>query len=223
MIPIPAIGEIIRDFLQPITLRSYGAGSFEKGRYFPGTVSSIAMDGAVYPASGDEMRLLPEGIRTEAALVIYTESELRTATEPGQNDADSIDYGGKTWEIRISEPWAYGGYWRSIATKRAQSVGYANVYYGIGPDAVLTASQIKGLQGKLFQNTRQSNWTTATGPGPSVHIVYAHPSSMGIAQFWVDNFTGGFTFVGVVDVDGVDYNQYNSVQDNLGVTTVQVR
>lgn len=221
MIPSPAIGEIIRDFLQPFTLQRRDLGTTVAGRYFPGVVNLVDMQGAMYPASGDDMRLLPEGMRTEAALVVFTEAELRTGLEPDGHDADCLNYNGRQWEVRTSEPWTYGAYFRSVAVKRAQSAGFAPIYFGVSPLPTLTEAQIKALPGLLVQNQRASLFTVT--PGALDHIVYAYPSSFGLAEFQVGQFPGGFSFVGVVTVDGVSYNLHRSAQPNLGLSAVQVR
>jgi hypothetical protein len=221
VIPSPAIGEIVRDFLQPLTVQRRGLGAKEKGRYFPGDVTTIAIEAAVYPANGDDIRLLAQAVRTDAAIVVFTETELRTASEPSGNDADAIAYGGKQWEVHTAEPWTYGAYWRCVAVKRAQSAIYAPVYYGVGPSSLSTEAQIQALAGKLVQNQKGALFSVT--PGLTDHIFYAYPSSFGLAEFQVGQFAGGFSFVGVVTVAGLSYNLFRSAQPNLGLTTVQVR
>lgn len=86
-------------------------------------------------------------------------------------------------------------------------------------------SDVEGLAGSELSNSKAKTVTIA--PGVTEYILYAYPSRLGTATFWVGGFEGGFQSpesVVVVNSSGFSetYYVYRSTNLNLGSTEVTV-
>lgn len=105
---------------------------------------------------------------------------------------------------------------------QSASVVFANrIYYGKGVDlsAVNTLSSV-------VSDSIERRFTVTAGEGE--YIIYAFPSRLGSAQFYVDSWEGGFDAPveqTITNSSGYSetYKVYKSTQANLGTTTVDVR
>jgi hypothetical protein len=80
------------------------------------STTTLSATGSIQPASGRDLKRLPEGRRTSESRVFFTPTELRSVAS-GQ-EADLISADGDTWEVSNIEPWpALGNYYRAIITK----------------------------------------------------------------------------------------------------------
>lgn len=207
------IGEIIGSFAQAFTLLRRGPGSFTSGRYLPAAQVASAFTGAVAPATPEDLKRLPEGLRTEGALVFFTEAELRTAREPASPsgwDADQILYRGRLWEVQSVEDWAYGSFFRVIAVKHTQTSLIGTLYYGV---AVVGAT-LASMTSNSVQTTREFSYTFTAGASQYIHVFY--PATWGAGTF----VGATMTLVGTVTVSSVVYNHYRSSVANLGTVTL---
>lgn len=102
------------------------------------------------------------------------------------------------------------------------SVAFANrIYYGVAADL----SNVNALNSVISDEITRRITVTA---GSGQYIIYAFPSRLGSAQFYVDNWEGGFdTPVEQTITNSSGYSEtykiYKSTQANLGTTTVEVR
>ena len=54
---------------------------------------------------GQEQQSLPEGLRSRDVRKVFTETEIRTASQAAGTVADLITYDGVTWQVMVVEPW----------------------------------------------------------------------------------------------------------------------
>lgn len=95
-------------------------GSRTKGRFVAGSTSTLNVDAVVQPMSGMEMQELPEGMRTDETIRIYSATELYTDAG-GTRDPDLFAYNGNSYEVKIVNRWSEaGGYWKVIAQKKGR-------------------------------------------------------------------------------------------------------
>lgn len=87
---------------------------YSRGKAVAGTTSTLTITAAIYPAKARDLLRLEEGRRSEAAIVIFTATELRTAVAPNGGNADRIAYGPDAYEVQAVDPWP-GGFWKAIA------------------------------------------------------------------------------------------------------------
>ena len=82
------------------------------------------------------------------------------------------------------------------------------------------------MDNPLSQARARTFTVDATGTG--VFIYYAYRKAYGLSTFWSGGFQGGFNDPKIVAVTNnygftEDYYLYQSSQDGLGVTTIQVQ
>lgn len=103
------------------------------------------------------------------------------------------------------------------------------IFYGVGTVTAYQSSPASFING-LATNLSATRTTTFTiDAGPSQVIFVAVPTNLGIPDFWVDGFQGGFTASSPITVSitngyGVteNYSVYQTEQPNLGTTLVYV-
>jgi hypothetical protein len=76
------------------------------GRYTAGDASTFEIVASIQPATGRQLRDLPEGQRGDETIAIYTKTEIRTRSpgEPG-NEPDVIAYRDEPWTVTQVKRW----------------------------------------------------------------------------------------------------------------------
>lgn len=87
-----------------LTTRAAGAHNAD-GDFVPGSATSTTIRAAIFPASGNQLRDMPDGIRTEAGWVCWSRSALAV---DNQITADGIAY-----RILFAWPRPEGGFHRA--------------------------------------------------------------------------------------------------------------
>lgn len=84
---------------------SRASGSYNAdGEFVPGAATASTIRAAIFPASGNQLRDMPEGIRTEAGWVCWSRSTLAVD--------DQITAEGITYRILFAWPRPEGGFYR---------------------------------------------------------------------------------------------------------------
>lgn len=110
--------EVILEFAVPYNLVRYGAPDVVAGRASEPAQEVIPVLAAVIPASGRDLQLLPEEMRTRESVVIFTTSEIRTADDATGAPPDTFEHGGETYQIHTVHDWSrLGGFYRGVALK----------------------------------------------------------------------------------------------------------
>ena len=105
-------------FATPATLTRDGqGGQFVGGIWQPATPEEIEIDACIHAVSPEETMNLDEGIRTRAAIVIYSRAELRTADEGAGTEADLIAWRGETFKLLQVWPRIEGSYHKAVAER----------------------------------------------------------------------------------------------------------
>lgn len=100
-------------FKESFTLKRYGAGSYVAGEWVPGALidSELRIDSSIQPIREREIQYLPEGRRNREAIVIYTDTEIRTLDEGANLPPDIVFARGKSYEVaRVwyhTTPWLH--------------------------------------------------------------------------------------------------------------------
>jgi hypothetical protein len=115
------LGSIVDSFATSykLTVTRRAARTVVNGVYVPGDEETFTLRPAVvYPASGRQLALLPEGQRTSEAVTIFTKCQLRGAKDPAGYAPDRVTYRGTIYEIQLAGDWAApGGYYHSLGVK----------------------------------------------------------------------------------------------------------
>jgi hypothetical protein len=110
-----AVGLLAR----PATLRRFEASQWRaNGTFDIGPATETGIDAVVQASSQDDLRVLPEGERTDGYVTVWTLTEIRTSNETSGTTADEIvtETGERFRIVRVGVR-PEGGYWRAIARK----------------------------------------------------------------------------------------------------------
>ena len=75
------------------------------GRYTVGSSSTFEIVASIQPATGRQLRDLPQGQRGDETIAIYTVTELRTRHPDPANEPDVVTYRGEPWTITQVKTW----------------------------------------------------------------------------------------------------------------------
>lgn len=96
-----------------LTRQRFGAQTIgTDGRGVPGATASDPITASVQPARGEDLQLLPEGMRQQQVIKLYTPAELRTADQYAGTPPDRVvlasAFGGVdagTYQVQLVKPW----------------------------------------------------------------------------------------------------------------------
>lgn len=81
------------------TVRRPGATTYVNGRPTQGAATSRTITALVRPAKPADLKRLPSGDRSDAAVVIHSIDEISGVDQPGARAADILEYQGRDWEL----------------------------------------------------------------------------------------------------------------------------
>jgi len=112
---------LVDTFGRSVTLKRYAAPTLSAttGRYTRSSSTDSSIVAAYYPATGEQLKRLPENQRTEWTLAIHTKVALQTASAPAGAQADRLVIGGDTFEVVSVKAWDSDG-WEALAQKVGQ-------------------------------------------------------------------------------------------------------
>ena len=110
------VSDAFDGWLQTIT-GTRNAGSYVAGRWVAGTPSALSFNGVIQNATPDDLKVLPEGQRTEEAIKIHTIFELISQIDNTTN-GDVIAYRSKNWLVYNVAHRYIGGYHKAIAIRQ---------------------------------------------------------------------------------------------------------
>ncbi len=110
------VSDAFDGWLQTIT-GTRTAGSYVSGRWVAGTPSNLSFSGVVQNATPDDLKVLPEGQRTEEAIKIHTTFELIPQID-NTNTGDLISYKSKSWLVYNVAHRYIGNYHKAIAIRQ---------------------------------------------------------------------------------------------------------
>lgn len=82
-----------------VRVRRTAAGSYTAGAYTAGAVVEHFIVASIQPAKDRDLLRLEEGQRSEGAVMVFTNDDLRTIDESGTEKADRIVHDGFEWEV----------------------------------------------------------------------------------------------------------------------------
>ena len=88
------------------------------GRRAAPATSTFEIVASIQPATGRDMKRLPEGIRTTEIMTVFTSTELFQALPESAREADRVAIDGGSFEMQVVERWAaLGNYWRCVVAR----------------------------------------------------------------------------------------------------------
>lgn len=85
-------------FRKPQTITRTAAGSYVDGLFVAGITSSITIQASVQPATGEDIKALPEGRRLDDYVKVYTDADLQVLGEVNGLQPDRLSWRGHTYE-----------------------------------------------------------------------------------------------------------------------------
>ncbi|GFO81226.1 MAG: hypothetical protein A49_08530 [Methyloceanibacter sp.] len=91
---------------RPMTLKVRADGAYDQstGDFVPGAETETVIQASVQPVKGEELKDLPEGIRTEARWLIWSRHELQ--------DDNVVESDGASYRVLTTWPRNLGGFYR---------------------------------------------------------------------------------------------------------------
>jgi hypothetical protein len=103
-------------FASPLTVTRTAVGSYVDGVYVPGAESTLVVQAAVFPLSGEMLKRMPDGLDSSSVREVFTVSALRVSAPAQIPDRVTID--GALWQVETVENWsAAGNFYRSLVRK----------------------------------------------------------------------------------------------------------
>lgn len=87
------------------TVTRTARGSITKGKTAAGTTSSVTITACIYPATGTDLKRLPENRRTSEAMNLITDTELYDGGQGSDYEADTVSVFSETWEVSDVDRW----------------------------------------------------------------------------------------------------------------------
>lgn len=95
-----------------------GTTSILNGRRIGPTFTTFDITASAQPASGRSIERLPEGLRSNEAMDVFTETELRQARPEAGVEGDRIAIDGAVFEVQVVRRWdKLGNFFRATVTR----------------------------------------------------------------------------------------------------------
>jgi len=108
------------DLLEDVILKRKTAGSRDgNGIWITPVPTETTIQVVAQSLTADERLALPEAVRTKETFKFHTKTELRTADEDTQTNADIIVYNDEEWEVSsVHNRKNLGNYFKAIGIKQ---------------------------------------------------------------------------------------------------------
>lgn len=114
------LSAVVMSEAQPFTMVTRAPGLDIGNDWQEGAATSTTVQAVVWPATPEDALLVPEGAQLEATIGIITTFLMDTYNTAAGTSAARLVYGSKQYEVKKSEPWNIGGFYRSYATRVGQ-------------------------------------------------------------------------------------------------------
>ena len=90
-------------FRKPQSITRHAAGSYVNGLFVAGSPSTITIQASIQPATGEDIKALPEGRRLDDYVKVYTDADLQVLEEVNGLQPDKLTWRGHTYECISSD------------------------------------------------------------------------------------------------------------------------
>ena len=114
------VSEAFIDFLETIQLSRTTSGTRDaNGNWVDGITTVVDIQAVPQSLTANERLALPEAVRNKETVKVHTQTELKTADEVAQIDADVLTYQGKNYLVtQVFNRNTLGGYYKAICQKQ---------------------------------------------------------------------------------------------------------
>ena len=110
------VSDAFSEWLEPL-VATRTSGSYVSGRWVDGTPTVINFSGVVQNANPQDLKVLPEGLRSEETIKIHTTARLVALVE-GATPGDVVSYDGFDWTVYNLADRKIGNYYKAILIKK---------------------------------------------------------------------------------------------------------
>jgi hypothetical protein len=113
------LSEVIDEFTVNVPVTRFAPTATVKGRLQePTPETTFRMAACIQPMTEKELQILPEGLRNQDAVKIYTTTKLRVVDQAQSLIPDRFDYEGATYQVALVDSWHdLGNFYRAVATR----------------------------------------------------------------------------------------------------------
>jgi hypothetical protein len=110
----PDLSDVVLDFADTLTVTRAARVTYSSaGDPVSASTSTLTVQATWQPATGRDLRRVPEGLRTEEGVVLFSTSLLRAGG--GTYEPDVVTIEAESYQVATVERW--GSYWRAVAVK----------------------------------------------------------------------------------------------------------
>ncbi len=111
------VSEAFDEWLEKVVITRVGPGAYVDGVWVEGIPGPVNIKAVVQNANADDLILLPEGTRTSEAIKIHTVTKVKTVSEDGETNADTLSYDGDTYRLYAVNKRKIGNYFKAVGIR----------------------------------------------------------------------------------------------------------
>lgn len=114
-----SLGEdVILEFAVPVVVERTPAPAVVAGRVVAGVAANVTIRACVQPASGRDLLILEEGLRTRESVSVYTPDAIVGMDDASGAPPDIVQHEGERYQVHTVLNWSrLGGFYKGIAIK----------------------------------------------------------------------------------------------------------
>lgn len=102
----------------PVTVERFPAPAVVAGRAEQGPAVLVTVRAQIQPATGRDLLLLEEGMRTRETVAVFALDKIRTLDDATGTPADIIRHAGERYQVKTVHDWyTSGGFYKGVAVK----------------------------------------------------------------------------------------------------------
>lgn len=115
------MGDTIASFAESVGVLRYPPVVMVEGRAVSNKPATVTMSASVQPATPRDVQRLPENLREQETIAVFTTYDLRGASVEGRYQGDRVKWEGRDYEVKSVQRWrAAGNYVKALCTRVGQ-------------------------------------------------------------------------------------------------------
>ena len=97
---------LIQEYGEPVELTTRAPGAFVNGSWVPGSITTLTITAAVFPATSaeDQTALTDAGLEDRSGVIFYTEHAVKKSAEDTSQERDVLRWQGRDYVVLSSLP-----------------------------------------------------------------------------------------------------------------------
>ncbi len=113
------VSEAFDEWLEDVIIERKLADTYVRGALVEGALvePNPTIKAVVQNADGDDLEVLPDGLKNTLTIKLHTTSELRSVVETDETNADVVQYNSKRYKVYNVSDRQIGNYYKAICTR----------------------------------------------------------------------------------------------------------